>query len=788
MTAVIDRQQLFGALSDQQKHTEKHVHHFTNHIYFGLVKDGLKDGVGECAIGNDEYFAGKFVGGLRTSCGTQQWSSGDTFHGYFHADKRNGWGIYSMKNGERYEGTFFQDKKHGFGLYIWPNGSQYFGTFFLDHRCGYGIQKFSFGAIYEGYFYEDQPEGPGVLWYPNKKTVTADVGYWHHGKLIRLVQTVDSTPGFSWTTQFPEYTFYSTVRGEFVDQDKFDRLKRTISNVQSYYLSRCAIAPGQQVPDLGNCFGDNVPQSLLESGFGALFHELDSMARLPASWQMWDLRSKLFDQPLADVAFRCLLHLTRPHPKEWANWRSAIPQDPVLDSDGPTDVRPALELGSDPKSGFAKCVMTNGSGDESNLIIPIQLCSLRPIREHQAKTNKSQKTENDIEQEFERFQTTSLLVIQNRVTHMSYLQQFIRDSWSRWLSAGPASDLVDEPETMTIEKPVAWSELWRCRIRQARGRNKAHSSLKSGPSEKLGILFLSHCQAGLVEQVKQDILENGLKRTSQCGLDPNIADHRGCFGLLWAVLSWNVELVNVLLDFGANVNQVTDEGLCVLSLCLLYYYRVMEQLNPNRILQSHIIDLGSAKCPTPSDGSVSSKEPVDKDSSARQYVYRAEVAMHLSDASAEDKRVLEEQARLAQFRRVYGVRTRPSKVMTVALPTVVQKSVNLDNSNQIPEQQAVPIRLPTFQRFTNCLTRLTKQLKLDVPVDASGLIKISAQVTRVKTPGPSSRQPTNCTEKLRALGNNYTSKTGVCDLRLVTGRNLITKFSSIKLSISGRMH
>ncbi|THD23516.1 Ankyrin repeat and MYND domain-containing protein 1 [Fasciola hepatica] len=495
-----------------------------------------------------------------------------------------------------------------------------------------------------------------------------------------------------------------------------------------------------------------------------LDHELDSMDRLPASWQMWDLRSKLFDQLLADVAFRRLLHLTRPHPKEWANWRSTIPQDPVLDSDGPTDVRPALELGSDPKSGFTKCVMTNGNKDESNLIIPIQLCSLRPIKQHQAKANKSQKTEKDIEQEFERFQTTSLLVIQNRVTHMSYLQQFIRHSWSRWLSARPASDLVDEPETMTIEKPVDWSELWRCRIRQARGRNKAHSSLKSGPCEKLGIMFLSHCQAGLVEQVKQDILENGLKRTSQCGLDPNIADHRGCFGLLWAVLSWNVELVNVLLDFGANVNQVTDEGLCVLSLCLLYYYRVMEQLNPNRILQSHIIDLGSAKCPTPSDGSISSKEPVNEDSSTRPYVYRAEVAMHLSDASAEDKRVLEEQARLAQFRRVYGVRTPPSRVMTVALPTVVQKSVDLDNSNQLPEQQAVPIRLPTFQRFTNCLTRLTKQLKLDVPIDASGLIKISTQVTRVKTPGPFSGQPTNCTEKLRALGNIDTSKMGVWDL------------------------
>lgn len=100
MTAVIDRQQLFDALSDQEEHTRKHVHQFTNHTYFGLVNDGLKDGAGECAIGKEEYFAGMFVGGLRNHCGAQQWSSGDAFHGFYHADKRNGWGIYSLKNGE----------------------------------------------------------------------------------------------------------------------------------------------------------------------------------------------------------------------------------------------------------------------------------------------------------------------------------------------------------------------------------------------------------------------------------------------------------------------------------------------------------------------------------------------------------------------------------------------------------------------------------------------------------------------------------------------------------------
>lgn len=112
------------------------------------------------------------------------------------------------------------------------------------------------------------------MWYPNEQTVTADVGYWRHGRLIRLVQTVDTTPGFSWMTQFPEYLLYSNVRGEFENPDRFDRLKRTLSKVENQYLSRCAMAAGQKAEAVLNCFGDDVPQSLLERGSEALFHQV----------------------------------------------------------------------------------------------------------------------------------------------------------------------------------------------------------------------------------------------------------------------------------------------------------------------------------------------------------------------------------------------------------------------------------------------------------------------------------------------------------------------------------
>lgn len=142
-----------------------------------------------------------------------------------------------------------------------------------------------------------------------------------------------------------------------------------------------------------------------------------------------------------------------------------------------------------------------------------------------------------------------------------------------------------------------------------------------------------------------------------------------------------MELVNVLLDFGANVNQVTDEGLCVLSLCLLYYYRVMEQLNPDRLLQPHIISTVSENSSTSSDGSLSPpKEPLNGDACfTRPYVYRAEVSMFLSDSSLEDRRMLEEQARLSQFRRIYGIRSEFGGKLETLVP--VLNPFAFDNKN-----------------------------------------------------------------------------------------------------------
>lgn len=52
----------------------------------------------------------------------------------------------------------------------------------------------------------------------------------------------------------------------------------------------------------------------------------------------------------------------------------------------------------------------------------------------------------------------------------------------------------------------------------------------------------------------------------------DVCDSRGLTALHFATYNVHINVVNVLLDFGANVNQLSDDGLTALSIAFLLYY------------------------------------------------------------------------------------------------------------------------------------------------------------------------------------------------------------------------
>ena len=73
-----------------------------------------------------------------------------------------------------------------------------------------------------------------------------------------------------------------------------------------------------------------------------------------------------------------------------------------------------------------------------------------------------------------------------------------------------------------------------------------------GRLEKLSEHFLAVAASGSLTALKQ-IVETGL-------VNVNVSDKTGFFALLAASVNCHVKVINFLLDNGANMNQLTDEG------------------------------------------------------------------------------------------------------------------------------------------------------------------------------------------------------------------------------------
>uniref|UniRef100_A0A8C0LL24 Ankyrin repeat and MYND domain containing 1 n=1 Tax=Canis lupus dingo TaxID=286419 RepID=A0A8C0LL24_CANLU len=87
---------------------------------------------------------------------------------------------------------------------------------------------------------------------------------------------------------------------------------------------------------------------------------------------------------------------------------------------------------------------------------------------------------------------------------------------------------------------------------------------RCGPKERLAEDMILRAREGSYDWV-YGILRDGLASA-------DVADAKGYTALAAAALHCHNDIVNLLLDNGADVNKFTDEGLTVLSMCFLLYY------------------------------------------------------------------------------------------------------------------------------------------------------------------------------------------------------------------------
>nr|XP_020143655.1 ankyrin repeat and MYND domain-containing protein 1 isoform X1 [Microcebus murinus]XP_020143656.1 ankyrin repeat and MYND domain-containing protein 1 isoform X1 [Microcebus murinus]XP_020143657.1 ankyrin repeat and MYND domain-containing protein 1 isoform X1 [Microcebus murinus]XP_020143658.1 ankyrin repeat and MYND domain-containing protein 1 isoform X1 [Microcebus murinus] len=86
----------------------------------------------------------------------------------------------------------------------------------------------------------------------------------------------------------------------------------------------------------------------------------------------------------------------------------------------------------------------------------------------------------------------------------------------------------------------------------------------SGPKERFSQEMILKAEEGDHDWIQ------GVLRDNFASAD--VADSKGYTALAAAAIHCHCDVVNLLLDFGADVNKCTDEGLTTLSICLLLYY------------------------------------------------------------------------------------------------------------------------------------------------------------------------------------------------------------------------
>uniref|UniRef100_H2ZD13 MYND-type domain-containing protein n=1 Tax=Ciona savignyi TaxID=51511 RepID=H2ZD13_CIOSA len=101
---------------------------------------------------------------------------------------------------------------------------------------------------------------------------------------------------------------------------------------------------------------------------------------------------------------------------------------------------------------------------------------------------------------------------------------------------------------------------------------------KSGPLEHASRQLLLCAGAGDAHSV-YSILKSG-------AADPNVADRQGNNPIISAATNCHLDVVNILLDMGANINQVNDQGTSSLSACHVFYYPV-DHFKTNLLDQIH---------------------------------------------------------------------------------------------------------------------------------------------------------------------------------------------------------
>lgn len=174
---------------------------YTNALYTGECKNGLKNGRGRIVFDNGVKYEGSWKNNKKNGHGTQhyvngaiyngEWKNGiydgegtlkynstENYKGHWKNGKKNGKGKYTYATAT-YDGSWLNDAKHGYGVFRYTNGIVYKGNFVNNIQQGEGSISYKSGDKYKGGFRKAKQDGYGVFTFAQGGSYS---GYWLMGK------------------------------------------------------------------------------------------------------------------------------------------------------------------------------------------------------------------------------------------------------------------------------------------------------------------------------------------------------------------------------------------------------------------------------------------------------------------------------------------------------------------------------------------------------------------------------------------------------------------------------
>ncbi|GFR59996.1 ankyrin repeat and MYND domain-containing protein 1 [Elysia marginata] len=444
-----------------------------------------------------------------------KYRTGAKFEGKVIDHKKSGRGLFIWPNGSKYDGDFSDNLRHGKGTQVWSDGSSYSGDFLNDLRHGEGNISWSNGETYKGTFFKDRRHGFGLYTWPD-------------GSSYKGTFYMDRKEGYGKFTFANGNTFQGLYRED--EREGPGVVTYKDSEQQDVGLWRgekliklCSRSPGAFTITAHPEFDYREEEHII------YLEDLDAAGK-PVTTSMTHRNSDPACSQLAPV-------------------RNVLHPPPALDYPPSPDLTQKInELYSEALDPRSLAV--------DRLTFDIEF--FKGLAEHAAAVSASVATRKG--------QKNSKPVSNTLSATAAPTQQ---DSNSNPSQATKTPVWNATPAMVSLQRHTLKHSVGKfgidldidAVIQLDRSKFKAKGPLESQSEE-----LIEAAGAGDVTKV-ETLLSSGM-------VHPDVADCKGHTALIGAAVNWHMDVINVLLNQGSNVNKLSDEGCSALSAGTIFYYPI----------------------------------------------------------------------------------------------------------------------------------------------------------------------------------------------------------------------